>query len=95
MSNATLDHRGAYELTRFNALRHGVLGRATAILPMAKVQAVVVRQGPVEQALGLASLTVYVAGGSPTCVPDLLLADARTLARDIGTRAAVAAAATW
>jgi putative membrane protein len=79
----------------FLALRHGVLGRATAILPMAKVQAVVVRQGPVEQALGLASLTVYVAGGSPTCVPDLLLADARTLARDIGTRAAVAAAATW
>jgi len=79
----------------FLALRHGVLGRATALLPMAKVQAVVVRQGPVEQALGLASLTVYVAGGSPTCVPDLLLADARTLARDIGTRAAVAAAATW
>ena len=79
----------------FLALRHGVLGRTTAILPLAKVQAVVVQQGPIEQALGLASLTVYVAGGSPTRVPDLLVADARELAAAVGARAAVAAAATW
>lgn len=79
----------------FLALRHGVLGRTTALLPMAKVQAVVVQQGPVEQALGLASLTVYVAGGSPTRVPDLLVDDARALARDVGARAAAAAAASW
>ena len=81
--------------SEFLALRHGVLGRTTALLPLAKVQAVVVRQGPIEQALGLASLTVYVAGGSPTRVPDLLVADARALARAVGARAAVAAAATW
>ncbi|MBM3973979.1 MAG: hypothetical protein FJ301_07755 [Planctomycetes bacterium] len=79
----------------FLALRHGVLGRTTAWLPLGKVQAVIVRQGPVEQALGLASLTVFVAGGSPTRIPDLLLADARALARGIVERAGVAAAATW
>lgn len=79
----------------FLALRHGVLGRTTAWLPLAKVQAAVVRQGPIEQALGLASLTIFVAGGSPTRVPDLLVADARELARDIAERAKIAAAATW
>lgn len=79
----------------FLALRHGVLGRTTAWLPLGKVQAVVVRQGPLEQALGLASLTVFVAGGSPTRIPDLLLADARALAHGIAERAGVAAAATW
>jgi len=79
----------------FLALRHGVLGRTTAWLPLGRVQAVVVRQGPFEQALGLASLTVFVAGGSPTRIPDLLLADARELARGIADRAGVAAAATW
>ncbi|MFN9704126.1 MAG: PH domain-containing protein, partial [Planctomycetota bacterium] len=61
----------------------------------AKVQAVVVRQGPIEQALGLASLTVFVAGGSPTRVPDLLVADARAVARAVSCRAATAAARTW
>lgn len=79
----------------FLALRHGVLGRTTAFLPLAKVQAVVVRQGPIEQALGLASLTVFVAGGSPTRVPDLLVADARAVARAVSCRAATAAAKTW
>lgn len=76
---------------RFLFLQHGVIGRNRAYLPMAKVQAVVVRQNPVTQLLGLADLTVYVAGGSPTRLPDLLLADARRLAGAIAERSAAAA----
>lgn len=79
----------------FFALQHGVIGRNFACVPTAKVQAVVVRQGLVSQALGLADLTVYVAGGSPTRIPDLTLADARALQRDLAARAAAAAAADW
>jgi putative membrane protein len=79
----------------FFALRHGIIGRYHAMVPTAKLQAVVVRQGPVAQLLGLADLTVYVAGGSPTRLPDLLLTDARALAADLAARAAAAAALDW
>ena len=79
----------------FFALQHGVIGRSFACVPTAKVQAVVIRQGLVSQVLGLADLTVYVAGGSPTRIPDLTLDDARTLQRDLAERAAEAAAADW
>ena len=79
----------------FLALQHGIIGRTVAYLPTAKVQAVVVRQGPIGQLLGLAELTVFVAGGSPTRLPDLTLADAQSLAHEIATRAGIAAAATW
>ena len=79
----------------FLCLRHGVIGRTSASLPMAKVQAVVVRQGPLAQLLGLAELTVFVAGGSPTRLPDLTLADARWLRGEIAARAAAAAARDW
>ncbi len=79
----------------FLALQHGVLGRTIAYVPTAKVQAVVVRQGPFAQLLGLAELTVYVAGGSPTRLPDLTAGDARALAATIAARAADAARADW
>lgn len=79
----------------FLTLQHGVIGRTIAYLPTAKVQAVVLRQGPFAQLLGLADLTVFVAGGSPTRLPDLTIADARALAAAIAERAAVAAAADW
>ncbi len=79
----------------FLALRHGVVGRYGAYVPTAKVQAVVVRRGPLALLLGLADLTVYVAGGSPTRLPDLLYADARALQAAIAARAAVAAARDW
>ncbi|MCC7397263.1 MAG: PH domain-containing protein [Planctomycetes bacterium] len=79
----------------FLALRHGIVGRYTAFVPLPKVQAVVVQQSPLAQLLGLATLTVYVAGGSPTRLPDLTLADARSLAAAIASRAAQAAAADW
>jgi putative membrane protein len=79
----------------FLLLQHGIIGRTVAYVPSAKVQAVVVRQGPVGQLLGLADLTVHVAGGSPTRLPDLTLADARRLGQAIAERAAIAAAAAW
>jgi len=79
----------------FLALRHGIVGRYLAYVPTAKVQAVVVRQGPFSQLLGLADLTVYVAGGSPTRLPDLTLGDARQLCGEIAAQAGIAAAADW
>jgi putative membrane protein len=79
----------------FLALRHGIVGRYLAYVPTAKVQAVVVRQSPFAQLLGLADLTVYVAGGSPTRLPDLTLGDAEQLAFEIAAQAAVAAAKDW
>lgn len=79
----------------FLALRHGVVGRYGAYVPTAKVQAVVVRRGPLALLLGLADLTVYVAGGSPTRLPDLLHEDARRLQALIAARAAQAAATDW
>lgn len=77
------------------ALRHGVFGLYHSVVPIAKVQAVVVQRGPLEQLLGLAALTVHVAGGSPTTLPHLLYGDARELATALAARAAVAAAADW
>lgn len=79
----------------FLALRHGIVGRYSSFVPLEKVQAVVVQQSPLSQLLGLATLTVYVAGGSPTRLPDLTLVDARALAAAIAARAAQAAAADW
>lgn len=77
------------------ALRQGVFGLFHTFVPTAKIQAVVVRQGPFEQCFGLASLAVHVAGGASTTLPHLLLADARALAAELAQRAAVAAAADW
>lgn len=79
----------------FFALQHGIIGKNFATVPTKKVQAVVVRQGIVGQLLGVADLTVYVAGGSPTCIPDLTLRDARQLSYDLSQRAAIAAARDW
>jgi putative membrane protein len=80
---------------QFFALQHGIIGRTFACVPTAKVQAVVVRQGPFQQLLGLAELTVYVAGGSPTRLPDLTLGDARMVSAELAERASRAAAADW
>jgi putative membrane protein len=80
---------------QFFALRHGIVGRYLSYVPTAKVQAVVVRQGPFSQLLGLADLTVYVAGGSPTRLPDLVMADALQLTARLAKDAAAAAAEDW
>ena len=63
-------------------MRWGIVGRYRSIVPFRKVQAVVLRAGPVERLLGLASLTVYVAGGSPTILSNLTRHDAEDL-RDL------------
>jgi putative membrane protein len=89
-------HNLGYALGRgFFALRHGIVGRYLAYVPTGKVQAVVVRRGPVAQLLGLADLTVYVAGGSPTRLPNLTLADARALGGNLARLAEQAAATDW
>jgi putative membrane protein len=80
---------------RFVALRYGIVGRYLAYVPTAKVQAVVVHQGPISQLLGLAELTLYVAGGSPTRIPNLTIADARDVAHRVSHLAAAAAARDW
>ena len=60
-------------------LRWGILGRYRSVLPLRKVQGVVFRASPVDRMLGLASLTVYVAGGSPTSLRHLTRDDALAL----------------
>ena len=79
----------------FLALQHGIVGRYVAYLPTHKVQSVVVRQSPIEQLLGLAELTVHVAGGSPTRLPDLTIGDARHLRARLAALAAFAASRDW
>jgi len=59
------------------------------------VQAIVLQQGPFSQLLGLAELTVYVAGGSPTRLPDLTIGDARRLRNELAHLAGIAAASDW
>lgn len=70
------------------ALRWGVLGRYRALVPLRKLQAVVVRRTPLDRALRLASLTVYVAGGSPTTLSNLPGEEAREVQDRLVRRAA-------
>lgn len=70
------------------ALRWGVLGRYRALVPLRKLQAVVVRRSPVERVLRLARLTVYVAGGNPTSITNLPVEEARRLCRELAGFAA-------
>lgn len=76
-------------------LRWGVLGRYQSIVPLAKVQSVIVRAGPLQRSLGLAELTVYVAGGSPTRLGDLPRRDAELMAGGLAAAAAIAARLDW
>ena len=69
------------------AMRWGLIGRYRGVVPFAKIQAVTLRAGPLERLLGLATVTLYVAGGSPTRLPDIPRAEAE------GLREALAAAA--
>lgn len=70
------------------ALRNGIAGRYRAFVPLRKVQGVVLRAGPIERMLGLASLTVYVAGGSPTTQSNLPRREAELLKIEIARFAA-------
>ncbi|MGE3171074.1 MAG: PH domain-containing protein [Planctomycetota bacterium] len=76
-------------------LRWGMLGRYQVLLPTAKVQAVAVHRSPLQRPLGLCDLSVFVAGGPPTRIPDLAWADAAPLMRALAARATAAAAGDW
>ncbi len=72
------------------ALRWGILGRYRALVPLRKVQGLVTRATPVDRLLGLRSLTVYVAGGSPTHLPNLPRDEAMALRTRLAKGAAAA-----
>lgn len=59
----------------------GVLFRSVTSIPLPRVQHVDLRQGPIEQSLGLARLAIYTASGSGAdgVLPGLALADAEAL----------------
>ncbi len=60
---------------------HGVLWRTTSVFPLARIQHVDTRRGPLERWLGLARLIVYTAGvrGADLEIPGLALAEAEAL----------------
>ncbi len=76
-------------------LRWGILGRYHVYLPLGKVQAVSLQSGPVQRLLGLCDLSVYVAGGPPTRIPDLAIDEALLLQRQLAGHAARSAAVEW
>ncbi|MEZ5963733.1 MAG: PH domain-containing protein [Planctomycetota bacterium] len=70
-------------------LRYGALGRYQAFVPLRKVQGVTLTAGPVDRLLGLAQLTVWVAGGSPSAMRDLPIGFAKRAKELIARQAAV------
>jgi putative membrane protein len=70
------------------AFRWGLVGRYRAFVPLRKVQGIVLRAGPVERLLGLAHVTVFVAGGSPTTLGNLPRDEAEGLVFDVAHEAA-------
>jgi putative membrane protein len=85
-------HLGYALSERYLRLRRGWLGRTTHIVPVAKVQAVELRQTPFDRRLGLASLYVDTAGqaytGGGPRLGNLPLAEAQALAQTLAQRAA-------
>lgn len=62
-------------------LRHGLLFRTTSIVPLARIQHVDTRHGPLDRWLGLATLVVFTAGtrGAIVAIPGLAAATAEAL----------------
>lgn len=74
--------RWAFTLRQRDLLiAHGVLFRSVTAIPAQRIQHVDVRQGPLEQTLGLARVHVYTASGAGAdgTIPGLLLGDAEAL----------------
>lgn len=67
-------------------VRRGVLWRTTSIIPHGRIQHVDMRRGPLERALGLASVVVYTAGirGAELTVPGLPVEEAVTVRDQLG-----------
>ncbi len=76
-------------------LRWGILGAYQTLLPTAKVQAVALRQGPLQRLFGLCDLWVFIAGGAPSRVPDLEFVAGQRLHADLLLRAEAAAVREW
>lgn len=62
-------------------VRRGVLWRSVSVVPHARIQYVDTRRGPLERALGLATVVVYTAGsrGAAVRIPGLDAGDAEAL----------------
>jgi uncharacterized protein len=68
-------------------LRHGVVERIHSAIPYYRVQYVDVRQGPVERAVGLATLKVHTAAASSdAAIPGVSAAEVESLRRLILAR---------
>jgi len=64
---------------------HGVLFREVVVVPLSRIQHVDLRQGPVEQFMGLAGVQVYTASGmgADAAIPALRMQDAEALRDEI------------
>jgi putative membrane protein len=79
--------RGVGQHGAYLVVREGGLSRTTWVLPVAKLQQVQLRQGPVQRWLRLATVRLTTAGmGGVADVVDLPLADARWLVDDLMAR---------
>jgi membrane protein YdbS with pleckstrin-like domain len=76
-------------------LRWGIVGQYRAFVPTRRIQSVLLTAGPLQRLLGLATITVHVAGGSPTSLADLPRGDAEHLRARLASEAAVAARHEW
>ena len=72
---------------RVFAARHGALTRELVIVPYARIQSVRVVRGPLQRALGLATVHVDTAGGSGAAARGRDLAEAWVLAAQLTERA--------
>lgn len=65
--------------------REGVWWVTTTVVPFSRLQFVDTKQGPLERALGLASLELYTAAlGARTTIPGLAVAEAEALRERLG-----------
>lgn len=76
-------------------LRWGIVGQYRAFVPTRRIQSVLLTAGPLQRLLGLATITVHVAGGSPTSLADLPRGDAEHLRARLASESAAAARKDW
>ncbi|MGQ9896246.1 MAG: PH domain-containing protein [Acidobacteriota bacterium] len=75
--------RGYITGTAYWFVRQGWAGHRVYAIPVSNIQAVVVAQTPFDLRLGLASLILDTAGQTPIIIPDLPVAEAYTLGRQL------------
>ena len=73
--------RWRYTITAdFIELHYGVWFRENSIIPIKRIQHVIIKEGPIHRSFGLADISIYTAATTHT-IPALLLNDAK-LVRD-------------